>query len=61
MSKKEKVTYMLGEIEKIMHQLIDDKADEPFKVMELLAITMDTFIKESQTPKPFFRIRIKDS
>lgn len=60
MTKKEKITYMLNEIEKIMHKLVDDKADEPFKVFELLAITMDTFIKESETPKPFLRIKIKD-
>jgi hypothetical protein len=58
MTKKEKVSYMLGEIEKIMHRLIDEKADEPFKVFEFLAITMDTFIKESQ--RPFMRIKIKD-
>lgn len=61
MNKKEKVTYMLSEIEKIMHRLIDEKADEPFKVFELLAITMDTFIEASQRPKPIMRIRIRDS
>lgn len=61
MNKKEKVSYMLGEIEKIMHKLIDEKADEPFKVFELLAITMDTFIKESERPKPMFRFKIRDS
>lgn len=61
MTKKQKVTYMLKEIETIMHRLIDEKADEPFKIFDFLAITMDTFIKESKVPKPFLKIKIRDS
>lgn len=61
MTKKERVSYMMRQIESIMHKLIDDGADEPFKMFDLLAITMDTFIKESQRPKPIMRFKISDS
>lgn len=48
MDKKEKISKMLKEIEGLIHKMIDENKAGPFNSFELLMITMDALIKESQ-------------
>lgn len=48
MEKKQKISKMLKEIESLIHKMIDEKRDGPFTSFELLMITMDALLKESQ-------------
>lgn len=48
MTKKENISKMLIDIEHLIHKMIDEKRDGPFNAFELLMITMDALIKESQ-------------
>lgn len=48
MDKKQKITKMLKDIERLLHKMIDEKRDGPFNAFELLMITMDTMITENE-------------
>lgn len=48
MNKKERISKMLNEVEGLIHKMIDEKRDGPFNAFELLMITMDALIKESE-------------
>jgi len=59
MNKKEKISEMLKEVESLIHKMIDEKRDGPFNSFELLMITMDALIKESQSQSHINSNRIK--